>query len=183
VNNHTWIAFDCETTGFLPRGRLIELAGVCFDDDGSEPRSTFQMLVRPPVPIPQEISDLTGITQQMVVGATDAASAVRAFSEWLTHDSILVAHNLPFDLAILELELPGIEVVLRRRAIDSLSIARALGEFPDNRLSTIARQLQGSSQACHRALSDAMTVRALILHSITRGLPDWCPELFEPESM
>lgn len=173
-----WVAFDCESTGFPPQGRLIEIAAVAFFPDGTEPFLPFQQFVRPPVPIPDEITELTGLTNDKVQHADSAVEVLSQFRQWLPASATAVAHNLPFDLAILATEHAVFARELSRQAVDSLPIARVLGEFPNHRLTTIARTLGLSAEGSHRALADARLVKQLVLHAFQRGLPAVCPELF-----
>jgi DNA polymerase III epsilon subunit-like protein len=61
ASKRQWVAFDCETTGFLPTGRLIEISAMLFDESGTI-LDEFHALISPPVAIPQFITDLTGIS-------------------------------------------------------------------------------------------------------------------------
>lgn len=171
-----WVAFDCESTGFPPGGRLIEIAAVSFFSDGTEPVTPFHRLVRPPVPIPTEITELTGLTDGIVADADPAPVVISAFRQWLPRDAVAVAHNLCFDLAILATEDSGFARSLRQQSIDSLTIARALGEFPNHRLATIAGCLARVEADSHRA----RTVKLLMLHALRRRLHEAWPDLFVP---
>ncbi|MGD9857217.1 MAG: PolC-type DNA polymerase III [Planctomycetaceae bacterium] len=177
MSSNLWIAFDCETTGFLPEARLLEIGAVAFRGDGAIV-GEFQRLVQPPCPIPGFITELTGITHALLRDAENAAIVLAEFWSWTPADAILVAHNIGFDLGVLANEQPG-QLRPLQRCVDSLSIARQLGEFSDNRLNTIAVALGFPHDGRrHRAIHDAHVVRSLMLHAVSRGLEVRNPELF-----
>ena len=172
-----WIAFDCETTGFPPSGCLIEIGAVAFHETG-EVISEFQRLVRPPVSIPEFVVELTGISTSMVRDCPSAKSVLEEFFQWLPKGGILVAHNTSFDAAVILREDHGLLQAANSLAVDSLILARTLGEFPNNRLETIARTL-GVRRQSHRALQDARVVRRLFMHALQSGLRTRHAELFQ----
>jgi DNA polymerase-3 subunit alpha (Gram-positive type) len=179
MSSRRWIAFDCETTGLLPHARLLEIGAVAFRESGVI-ESEFQRLVRPPVVLPQFVVELTGITQDMIRDAETSAIVLKQFLDWLPHRGILVGHNVAFDLAAIENEDRHLLDRLRLNYVDSLAIARRMGEFPDNRLETIAGVLQkDANRSRHRALEDAHVVRELMLRALSRGYDQSHPELFE----
>lgn len=169
-----WVAFDCETTGFPPNARLIEVGAVSFRDDGRI-EGEFQELIRPPIALPTFITELTGITPAMVSTAEGAAAVLERFLTWAT-GGILVAHNIAFDLTVIAAEFGGCLDSLRT-CVDSLDIARRLGEFSNNRLTTIAEALKCSRRP-HRAIDDAHVVRQLMCHAFKSDLRRRSPELF-----
>jgi DNA polymerase III epsilon subunit-like protein len=75
-------------------------------------------------------------------------------------DSVIVAHNAPFDLGFLLAELSIIKLFpLENDVIDTLSIARRYYSFPSNSLGNIARHLGISTVAEHRAFGDVRITR------------------------
>jgi DNA polymerase-3 subunit epsilon len=129
MSSPLWVAFDCETTGYLPGARLIEIGAVCFRDDGRV-EAEFQEFVQPPVALPAFITRLTGITPWMLCSADDATSVLTRFLRWAPDRGIFVAHDVAFDLAVMANELGGI-LNLNVTFVDSLDIARRLGEFSE----------------------------------------------------
>lgn len=170
TNDHSWIAFDCETTGLPPRGRLIELGAIHFDRDGVV-ISEFHEMARPPHRVPGFITRLTGITNRDLIGASGPVDVIHRFMKWIPPDIPLIAHNVPFDLQILATEAPGTDRLLDEHSIvDSVHIARALCEFPDCRLQTIAKSLNVMPPGnLHRVRADVRVVRALFLSALSRN--------------
>jgi DNA polymerase-3 subunit epsilon len=95
----TGILLDVETTGLdLQKDEVIELGMVKFDYVGDGRivgvRDVFTSFNEPSIPIPAEVTSLTGITDEMVAGHRIDASAVESFVQ----DSVIViAHNAAFD--------------------------------------------------------------------------------------
>ncbi|NOX55164.1 MAG: 3'-5' exonuclease [Planctomycetes bacterium] len=179
---HLWVAIDCETTGLLPRARLIELAAIVFPSQGPV-IATFSELVRPPGRLPLLVTRLTGITDRDLASASSAPEVLRRFFAWLPPAGVLVAHNAPFDAAVLakETTLAGMGPLPAQPWIDTIPIARALISLPNYRLSTIAdHYAQQDHRRTHRALEDADLVRRILQHALRDGLDSEMPHLFRP---
>ncbi len=93
------IFLDLETTGLDPaKSEIIEFAMLPFtyalDGRIFEVREPFQGLRQPTIPIPPEITQLTGITDEMVAGKSIDPAEVSAFASGA---AIIVAHNAAFD--------------------------------------------------------------------------------------
>src|SRR3954452_16356448 len=92
----TFVVVDLETTGGSPASCAITEIGAV-KVRGGEVIGTFQTLVNPQERIPPFIAVLTGITDAMVDTAPALRAVVPAFLEFAAN-SVLVAHNAPFDL-------------------------------------------------------------------------------------
>jgi DNA polymerase-3 subunit epsilon len=95
----TGIMLDVETTGLdTAKDEIIELAMVKFtylpDDRIARITDIFSSFNEPQTPIPAEITDLTGITDEMVLGHRIDPAAVAAFA---SDAVIVIAHNANFD--------------------------------------------------------------------------------------
>lgn len=145
---------DLEMTGLSPAGdRVCEIAVV--SGAGGRVVREFQTLVRPGVPMSPAALRCTGITDSMLIGAPvfteiagDVVTAVRS--------SVVVAHNVDFDLGFLHREFDGTPVVLPPPVtLDTLLMARRLFAFRRNGLLDCCRELEVPVSRAHRALSDA----------------------------
>ena len=107
-------------------------------------------------PIPRMITQITGITQEMVAGAPRIEEVIPELLEFL-EGAVVVAHNASFDVGFLNYELRRLKGRrLGEGAIDTLPLARALAPgLPNYRLQTVAEALGAPVAACHRALADA----------------------------
>ena len=167
----TFVVVDLETTGGSPAAcEITEIGAVKVR--GGEVLGEFQTLVNPGVPIPSFIAVLTGITDSMVSGAPRLATALPAFLEF-AHDTVLVAHNAPFDIGFLKAgcnihgqEWPG------PRVLDTARLARQVitrDETPNCKLSSLARFFRSATTPDHRALSDARAT-VDVLHGLMERL-------------
>jgi len=160
-----FVAFDTETTGLSPlAARLVELSGVKFKL-GTTAVTTFSSLINPECGIPPEVTNVHGITDEMVADAPRAADVIPRFIEWIgSHETVLVAHNAPFDVGFLQiamtklgLEMPGNVVV------DTLPLARRLlKDAPNHRLQTLVEYFQLEADGYHRALADSHHVKNIL---------------------
>ena len=157
----TFIIFDVETTG-LRTGvdRLTEIGAVKYVD-GAE-KSRFQTFVDPERPVPQNIVELTGITDSMVAGAPKEGEAVRKFFEFCGEGSVLVAHNASFDTEVIRsaCERNGIEYNYSH--IDTLVLAQSLiSGIKNYKLDTISNHFKLPKFDHHRADEDAGALAAI----------------------
>jgi len=153
----TFVVVDLETTGGSPSGAHITEVGAV-KIRGGEVLGEFQTLVNPAEPIPAFISVLTGITNSMVADSPRINSVFPAFLEF-AGDSVLVAHNAPFDISFLKAAAaitghswPCFDVV------DTAHLARQLvskDEAVNRKLGTLARLFGAATTPDHRALHDA----------------------------
>lgn len=136
-----YVVFDTETTGFNAAGgdSMIELGAVKIKK--GEIVANFDMFIDPKREIPQVITDLTGITNEMVKGAKDEEEVVKLFLEF-AGDLPLVAHNAKFDLSFLEIAMKRHDLgTLNNTVIDTLELSRTLDQsFARHSLSAITKR-------------------------------------------
>jgi DNA polymerase-3 subunit epsilon len=162
----TFCVVDLETTGASPADCAITEVGAV-KVRGGESLGRFQTLVNPGLTIPPEIVVLTGITSAMVLPAPRIEAVLPAFLEF-AGDSVLVGHNVRFDMRFLQAAAAANGYPrLANRVVDTCALARRLvrDEVPDCRLATLARCLRLAHQPCHRALDDALAT-ADLLHAL-----------------
>jgi DNA polymerase III subunit epsilon len=153
---------DTETTGLEPsQGHgIVEVAWVALD--GGEIGETWSTLVQPGRPIPPDASAVHGITDLMVREAPVAA-VVAAELESRCAGRTLVFHNAAFDLPFLAALLrAGGRGPLSHAVLDTLGLARGLGDPGSNSLGALATRFGLPAEAAHRALGDALTTARLL---------------------
>src|ERR1039457_2198144 len=118
-----FIAFDIETTGFLPRvAQIVEIAALRFE--GDKVVETFSSLVNPGIMIPPEAGRIHGITDEMVKDAPTVDKVLETFAAFCG-SSVLVAHNAPFDTEFIKVDIEKHELAAPKGLIlDSCSMAR-----------------------------------------------------------
>ena len=102
IYSSTYVIFDTETTGFNPglHDSMIEIGAVKMKDGAL--LESFDELINPGVLIDSEITELTGITNNMVKDCPNEEEVTKKFKEWIG-DLPLVAHNAKFDKNMLEM--------------------------------------------------------------------------------
>lgn len=153
----TFVIVDLETTGGpASSAGITEIGAVKVR--GGEVLGEFATLVQPDAPIPAHIQALTGITHAMVLDAPSVAGAVAAFGEF-AGDSVLVAHNAPYDLGFLKAACARHDLTwFPGRSLDTARLARVAlhrGEVRNCKLSTLAAHFHSPVAPEHRALADA----------------------------
>lgn len=168
---------DLETTGgSRSADRILEIGAVHVEQGGIGGR--FETLVNPGIPIPTFISAMTGIRADMVEGAPGFQGVADALTDFIG-DSVLVAHNLPFDLGFLNRELSrACGFVLVNPSLCTVRLGRwLLPHLPDRRLDTLAAHYGLVFARRHRAADDAYVTAGLLLRFLLQldemGLRDW----------
>ena len=176
----TFVAFDTETTGlWAASNRIVEIAAVKFRL-GETVTESFQELVNPGRPIPPEVVRIHGITDADVVAADPAGPVLARFREFCGKDSILIAHNAPFDISFVGWELfRSGETFDDNPILDSRLIALALVPgLPSYSLLSLATHLGIADSQSHRALADSELV-----HKLTATLFRSCGNIDSREAL
>jgi len=150
---------DIETTGGSSRiEKITEIA--IFQHDGEKITEEFVTLVNPERNIPYFITNLTGITNEMVENAPRFFEVAKTIIE-LTEGRTLVAHNAKFDYSFIRQEFKSLGYNFRRSLLDTVTLGRKL--IPGHRsysLGNICKDLGIMINGRHRAEGDALaTVR------------------------
>ena len=149
-----FVVFDIETTGFSPtKNRIIEIGAVKVSEGKIVDR--FSTFVDPLTPIPFEIEKLTGITDDMVMGAEQIDVVLPRFLEFC-EGCILVAHNARFDMSFIMENCDRQGISHDFTYVDSVGIARIfLPGQKKHTLDAVAKALGVSLENHHRAVDDA----------------------------
>ena len=150
----TYVVFEIETTGFSAvTDRIIEIGAVKVED--GKITDKFSTFVNPKRPIPFRITELTGITDEMVIDSPDIETILPQFIEFIG-DAVLVAHNASFDVGFIEQNCKRQKIEADFTYVDTVALARvllpALNRF---KLDTVAKALNISLENHHRAVDDA----------------------------
>lgn len=150
----TYVVFDLETTGFSPiKDRIIEIGAVKVERGKITER--FSTFVNPKVPIPFQITQLTSITDQMVMDAPDIETVLPKFLTFVG-DAVLVAHNASFDVGFIEQNCRYQDIIPDFTSVDTVAMARILlPTLSKFKLNVVANALHISLENHHRAVDDA----------------------------
>ena len=157
---NTYIAIDLETTGLSPKlDKILEIGALKIVDGQIVDR--LQMFVDPGRQIPERITVLTGITQDMVEGAVSQEEAIRRTVEFCGSEPLL-GHNILFDYSFLKQAAVNIKLPFDHKGIDTLKIARKfLAEAPSRKLECLCEHYHIETEQHHRAVDDAMSAKCL----------------------
>lgn len=165
----TFIVFDLETTGLNPASEEItEIAAVRVVE--GEIRDSFQTYVNPHKPIPPEITELTGISDETVADAPDLDKAVPEFLAWAGEGQYpLVAHNAGFDMGFLRTACQRLDIEREFTSIDTLEMSRLmLPHMHKFKLNILAKELQVGPFEHHRASEDAAVLGRIYVKLLKR---------------
>jgi len=162
------VALDIETTGLDPqRDAIIEIGAVRFN--GRRIEDEWFTLINPGRPISQFITQLTGITNEMVAHAPHLQDVLKSLDEFIA-DATIVGHNIPFDISFFKRH----KLFAFNETIDTYEMASVLlpGTSRYN-LGSLAQVLAVPLPATHRALDDAMATHGIYLrlHNLALELP------------
>ena len=154
----TFVVFDTETTGFNAGGsdQMIEIGAVKICND--EIIDRFDELIDPGRHIPDKITALTCITDDMVQGKDNEEIVTKKFLEW-AGDLPMVAHNAKFDISFIEMAMKKYNLgEFKNTVVDTLELSRALDQgFARHSLSALVARynVPWEEDAHHRADYDA----------------------------
>lgn len=146
---------DIETTGGSARTEKITEIAI-YLHDGEKITDEWVTLVNPERSIPYFITNLTGITNEMVQDAPKFYEIAKKIVE-MTEGRAFVAHNAKFDYSFIRQEFKSLGFNYRRKILDTVSLGRKL--FPGHRsysLGNICRDLNININGRHRAAGDAL---------------------------
>jgi len=168
----TFICFDIETTGLsAARDKITEIGAVKVENGVIT--DTFSTFANPEMPIPQKITQLTGITDDMVKDAPSQSEAVGAFLEF-AGENVLVAHNAPFDTSFIAKACEDMGREYNYTSIDTVAISRAiLTDIKNCKLDTVAKFLRLGDFNHHRATDDAEMLARIFINLCQRLTDDY----------
>ena len=167
-----FVVFDTETTGFNAANGdvMIEIGAVKIKDGVITDR--FDELINPGRHIPDRITELTEITDEMVEGKLNEEEATKKFIDWIGN-APMVAHNAKFDVSFIEMAFKKYNLgKFENTVIDTLELSRALDQgFARHSLSAIVKRynVEFDEDSHHRADYDAEGT-ALVFYKMTQKL-------------
>ena len=170
-----FVVIDVETTGLSPKqNKLLEICAVRFA--GFEPIEYVTTLIDPGSPIPEKITKINGISDEVVKGSPSIGSVYQSFLDFIGKEKVIIAHNIEFDIKFLYAN--GIDLfTVKRKYYDTCAMARTRlkrhSEYKDARhegdydyiqdydvydykLGTLLKYYNIYSPKSHRALNDCI---------------------------
>ena len=180
----TFAVLDLETSGGSPRlGAGITEIGVV-KVKGGQILGTFQSFIDPGHSLPVFITQLTGISDEMLISAPFIDEILPTLFDFLgsANETVVVAHNSPFDLSFLKAAAKAHEMDWPDYVtVDTARLARAVldrDEVINCKLSTLADFFGATTSPNHRALDDAMAT-VDVLHGLIERLAGFDVHSFE----
>lgn len=162
-----YVIFDLETTGFSSKNdKIIEIGAVKIKNRKIIDR--FSEFVYPKCKIPYKITELTGITDEMVMHSESIETVLPRFMEFIK-DTVVVAHNATFDTAFIKKNCDDLNLEFDNTVMDTVPLARFLyPELKRVKLNLVAKYLGISLENHHRAVDDAKATAEIFIISVNK---------------
>ena len=165
VNFDTFVVFDIETTGLSHLKNNITEIGAVRVESGKIV-DVFNELVNPEQEISQEITEITGITNEMVADKPLISEIMPKFLEF-SKNAVFVAHNAEFDISFIKTNCKRLNLEFNPTFIDTMGFARAiLPHLKNHKLNTLCKELGVNLLNHHRASFDAEACAGILLELI-----------------
>lgn len=176
-----YIVVDLEMTGLKPaRDKILEIGAVHVKD--AVIVREYQTMVNPKMLIPESVTELTGITQEMAVTGAETKEAVTGFLEF-AQGLPLIGHNIVYDYGFLKHNAVNYNLVLEAKVLDTLKLSRKLlPNLEKKSLQALCEHFHIVREKEHRALEDAYAT-AQVFELLQIQFKDQFPELFEPQQI
>ena len=159
-----YVVIDVETTGLdADHDEIIEVAAIRYS--AGEVKEAFQTYIKPLNEIPMKITQINGITNEMVENAPHFSQIVAELEDFIG-TSNLVGHNIEFDIKFLYAAGYDMFRFKNRKYYDTLKLARRVikpDEVTNYKLGTLIHEYSGcfESANAHSALSDCLDTMRL----------------------
>lgn len=176
-----YIVLDTETTGLNPaRDKVLEIGAARIEQ--GRVVETFETMIDTGVPIPERITELTGITDAMQAEGKKTEEAFREFFDFCK-DLPILGHNITFDFSFLKQMAVNLGYSFEKDGIDTLKIARkVLADLPSRRLPDLCVHYGIDPGHSHRALDDALATHEL-LQRLWKEFGEKEPDAFAARSL
>lgn len=174
----SYIAFDLETTGLNPQeNEIIEIGALKVREGKVVDR--FMEFIHPLSPISSAISELTGITNDMVATARSCEQVIPDFLDFC-EDDVLIGHNVMFDYSFTKCSASKCGLPFEKNGLDTLKIARKVHkDFSSKSLGALCDYYHIENKSAHRAYHDALAT-AKLYQTLAHYFEESDPKLFKP---
>lgn len=154
------VVFDFETTGLdVKTARIIEIGAVKFRNRKEVAR--LSTLVNPGMLVSSEITEITGLDNEMLKDAPKLDSVLHEFHDFL-RGSVGVAHNAEYDCNVLAYESARMGIQCSYTVICTLRMARTLVDLPKRNLDALAQHFGLSFESRHRSIGDILVTAGVL---------------------
>ena len=155
-----YVVFDVETTGLdAEKCEIIEIGSVKIENGRITQK--FQTLLKPSHEISEEITKLTGITNEMVEDSPLGIDVVKDFYKFC-EGCVLVGYNVAFDHAFLQNLAKKVGFVFPNETLDAMAVAKQKLYLPKYKLINVVEALGLELNNAHRAYADALATAEVL---------------------
>ncbi len=168
LKNLMYTVFDTETTGLDPDGgdEIISIGAVRIANNKIVYQDLFEELVDPKRDIPLESYNIHGINYEMVAGKKDINATLPIFKNY-TSQSVLVGHNIAFDMKMLKVKEETTNIKFPNPVLDTLLLSAILHPTQEKHdMESIAKRLGIDILGRHTALGDAIATAEIFIKLI-----------------
>ncbi|MCP4673313.1 MAG: PAS domain-containing protein [Desulfobacula sp.] len=168
LKNLMYTVFDTETTGLDPDGgdEIISIGAVRIANNKIVYQDLFEELVDPKRDIPLESYNIHGINYEMVEGKKDINATLPIFKNY-TSQSVLVGHNIAFDMKMLKVKEKTTNIKFTNPVLDTLLLSAILHPAQEKHdMESIAKRLGIDILGRHTALGDAIATAEIFIKLI-----------------
>ena len=156
------VFLDLETTGLDPlNDQIIEIGAIKI---GQDQAVEFHRIVQTDHPVPQAITELTGISQEMVRAGNPLLDSMHALREFI-EDATLIGYNILFDIRFINAAFSKLKIDrIQNTVVELISICKKKNSFQENyKFETTLKEYKISKVVPHRALEDARLMHQLYM--------------------
>ena len=177
----TYLAIDLEMTGLnIKKDHILEIGALRMEN--GKPAGEFSALINPHCAVPESITELTGITQEMADNGEELSDVLPRFLEF-AGELPLLGHNLSFDYSFLKQAFVNAGLPFERSGIDTLKLARKfLPDEQKKKLTELRELFHIDTGTVHRAVSDAYAA-ALVYERLLKEYSKADPDAFAPKPL
>ena len=162
LDGATYVVLDVETTGLNTHADQIIEIGAVRIENGVEV-AEFSELIDPGCPVPERVTEITGISTAMLRGKPHLMDVMPAFAKFC-EGAVLVAHNASFDIAFFRRAFRDAKLPFDHPVLDTLALVRnQYPQFKNHKLGNVCKQLGVSLANAHRAVHDARATSLVLL--------------------
>jgi DNA polymerase III epsilon subunit family exonuclease len=174
LGSATFIVLDLETTGLTPKKNAItELTAIKYQN--GQDLGMFSTLVHPTEPIPANLTDITGITNDMVKDAPSVLTVLTDFMAFVGPNPLIVGHNVAFDWGFLTEKLAqngmgsmADKLKLTQALCTRMLALKAIPGLPNYQGMTVATACGVKNPNPHRAEADVRMSAGILFNLIER---------------
>ena len=165
-----FIVFDLETTGLNPVScKIIEIGAVKISK--GQVVEVYDKFVNPECPIPEDITELTSITDDMVSDADTIDKVLPEFLEFVGN-RLMIAHNADFDMGFVRVAAKNLDIPFKNPSLDTVALSRYLNpELKKHKLNILAEHY-GLGDFHHHRASDDAEMLAMIFFEMCKQLEE-----------